>query len=177
MPRLAVVALLLIGACACDAPWEGPTLPEGAHWIAVRAIASGPENCWISDALIAGPSVDQVEARVQAACAARGCNKTVGCWPGVIQPADGIFVAIYRNNAGCATTGKGGWAASPTALYAVYWEGRSGPSCGEAGMASAFVLYAVARSVLPNVRLLRVELQLQRPQYPTYTQDTEVDLG
>ena len=44
-------------------------------------------------------------------------------------------------------------------------------------MASAFILYAAARSVLPKVRLLTVELQYQSPRYPTDIVDTEVDLG
>ena len=177
MPRIAVIALLVVALCACDAPWEGPTLPVGAHWIDARAIASGPQKCALGQELIAGTTVDQVGARVLAACAGRGCNATVGCWPGLIPPQDSIFVAVHEDNGLCGAAGKGGWAVSPSTLYLISWVGRATGRCGEAGMASFLVLYAVARSVLPKVQLLTVELQVQDVVNGTSTYDAQVSLG
>lgn len=177
MPRVAFIALLLAAVCACDAPWEGPTLPSGAHWITVRAIASGPQNCPTNEPLIAATSVEQVDARVLATCAGRGCNATVGCWPGLIPPRDSIFVAVYDPNGYCGAASKGGWAVSSSTLYVISWVGRATGHCGEAGLAAGVGLYAVARSDLPKVRGLIVELQDQSPQHPTGVFDTEINLG
>lgn len=177
MPRVAVIAVLLVTVCACDAPWEGPSLPTGSHWISVRAIASGPENCPVSQALIAATTVDQVEARVQATCAGHGCNATVGCWPGLVPPPGSIFVALYRYDGRCGAATKGGEAVSASTLYFIVWVGRGTGQCGEAALAPAFALYAVARSLLPTVGVLHVELQIQDVTSGTATYDTEVALG
>jgi len=172
-----VLCLLAITAPACDPPWAGPNLPEGASWVGYTEVAPGPIGCGTGPAIVASTSIDDLRQKVVAACRRPAvCNDTQGsCWQNVQDHPGYVYVAVLVMP-GCTAPTKDSVAASRSAIYVVHWIGHAQGVCNMALALPAYRLFLVSRSGL-QAGVVKVELQVQTQGGGTEIAETEVALA
>src|SRR5712692_5026822 len=99
MTKFVPLLLLIVAACACDAFWEGPTLPGGAKNIAYTALSEqGPPASNLGIAILADTSIAGLRASVaertrQADCHAYAISYDP-CWEKVSDAPGHLYVAL-----------------------------------------------------------------------------------
>jgi hypothetical protein len=180
MPRFApfmLPLLLLVATSACDAFWEGPTLPSGATYVAYTVLSElGPNS--ISDTEIAAAtSIAALRASIaqrthQPDCKAFGISSD-SCWEQIADAPGHLYVAVtFPNYCGAVRETA---ALSGRTLYFIDWFGRPQGPCGDAYPRPHFSLLSFNRSDLPPPGPLTVDLQLQGGR--TGDSSIEVTLG
>lgn len=179
MPKFAPLLLLLVATCACDAFWEGPTLPGGAKYIAYTALSmQGPASN--TDIVIAaGTSIASLRAIVAQRTRQPDCHADAissdPCWEKIADAPGHLYVAMtypYVCNQSVRQTA----ALAGRTLYFIYWFGRPQGRCGDAYPRPHFWLLSFNRSDLPPSGRLTVDLQFQNGSTTT-DYKTEVTLS
>jgi hypothetical protein len=163
MLKFAPLLLVLVAVCACDAFWEGPTLPGGAKYVAytVLSLQGPPSNTDI--AFAADTSIAALRARVaqgtrQPDCYAYAISSDP-CWEQIADAPGHLYVAMtYPDYCGAVRETA---ALSARTLYFIDWFGRAQGPCGDARQRPHFRLLSFNRSDLPPSGPLTVDLQLQ----------------
>ena len=152
-----IACVLALGTTiACDAPWAGPALPAGGHWLSFSTVSyEGPRV--VTNAILAANSTAELESRVpDQSCPAP-------CWGQLQADKPGLlYLAVATIPDGCSeTTIKERTAIAGRTLYFIHWVGaRSGTRCG-AAFDERWRLLSVSRSELPEAGTLTVRLQRQ----------------
>ena len=163
MLRFTPVLLLLVAMCACDAFWEGPTLPGGATYVAYTVLteqgpASNSYTAIEADTSIAGLRASIALHTRQPDCQADAISSDP-CWEKVADAPGHLYVAMTHAYA-CGTVRETA-ALSGRTLYFIYWIGRPQGPCGDAFPRPHFRLISFHRSDLPSSGRLTVDLQFQ----------------
>ena len=162
-----VIVLALTVAQACDAPWAGPTLPAGGHWVAFTTVSYEGPNVY-REGIFAGTSTAGVEAavlgfetsghsgyRLDQACWAP-------CWRLVRAEEPGLlYLAVATFSDGCDNTVKEAAAVAGRALYLIHWVSSPNGSRCDAAPTQRWRLLSVSRRDLPGPGTLTVRLQMQ----------------
>jgi hypothetical protein len=163
-----VTALALALTLACDAPWAGPTLPAGGHWLTFTTVSSDGPRVVANDILVANSTAELESAvlafetsrhpgyRLDQACPAP-------CWGHLQADKPGfLYLAVATTPDGCGDTViKERAAIAGHTLYFIHWVGaRSGTRCLAAEDAR-WRLLSVSRRDLPAAGTSTVRLQLQ----------------
>ena len=163
MPRFAPLLLLLAATSACDAFWEGPTLPGGANYIAYTVLSEyGPASNTDTE-IAAATSIAALRASIaqrthQPNCSAFAISSD-SCWEQIADAPGHLYVAVTRPNY-CGNV-RGSAALSGRTLYFIDWFGRAQGPCGDAYPRPQFRLLSFNRSDFPPSGPLTVDLQLQ----------------
>lgn len=163
MARLAPLLLLLIAICACDAFWEGPTLPGGSTYIAYTVLSeqgppSNTDTVIAADTSIAGLRASVAHRTRQPDCHADAISSDP-CWEKIADAPGHLYVAMTHAYT-CGTVRETA-ALSGRTLYFIYWIGRPQGPCGDAFPQPHFRLISFHRSDLPPSGRLTVDLQIQ----------------
>ena len=180
-----IACLLALGtASACDAPWAGPTLPAGSHWLSFTTVsADGPRPT--TNAILAGNSTSELESGVLALETSRQPGYPLDqscpapCWGQLPADKPGLlYLAVPTMPDGCSdTTIKERAAIAGRTLYFIHWVGaRSGKSCLVAEEAR-WRLLSVSRRDLPGPGILTVRLQLQGSRPDANAAESQVELS
>ena len=163
MSRFAPLLLLLIATSACDAFWEGPTLPGEATYLAYTVLSEqGPASN--SDIEIeAATSIAALRASIAQHTHQPDCNtfgvSSDSCWEQIADAPGHLYVAVtFPNYCGAVRETA---ALSGRTLYFIDWFGRPQGPCGVAYARPQFRLLSFNRSDLPPSGHLTVDLQLQ----------------
>jgi hypothetical protein len=179
-----VIALALALTPACDAPWAGPTLPAGGHWLTFTTVSSDGPRVVTNDILVAN-STAELEASVLAFETSRHPGYRLDqacpapCWGLVQQYKPGLlYLAVATMPDGCGdTTIKERAAMAGRTLYFIHWVGtRSGTRCLAAEDARWRFL-SVSRRDLPAAGILTVRLQLQGSNPDANAAESKVELS
>ena len=169
---------MLVMACACDAPWDGPTTPSGARPISYSTLGNGPPV--EHDGVYAATSITALRAMiVNASHRPDPCHPWATavnmCWENVPDRAGYVYIAV-PNPAVCYRTVKDTAAINGHHLYFIFWIGKVQRVCNLALAIPTWRLVSFARSDLPASGTLTVDLQTQED---GQTQDitTQIDLG
>ncbi|TME58356.1 MAG: hypothetical protein E6I58_03180 [Chloroflexi bacterium] len=163
-----VIAMVLVQGC--DAPWAGPTLPDGSHALNLTELSvRGPFD--VAPAIIASTSL--VEVRDQVIAHAVGIRRrTPGevcqayetvpdpCWAQQVDQAGHVYVAVIINYE-CTSSTKDASAAGGHTLYYIHWVGSPQGVCNASMAQPMWRLYSASRSDLPSSGMLRVRLVFQ----------------
>src|SRR6266699_296725 len=182
MKRLAVL-LALVLVQACDAPWAGPTLPDGGHWVSFNPISyEGPRV--ITNDIFAASTTAELESAVLAFETSRHPGYRLDqacpapCWGPVPASQPGLlYLAVATMADGCGDTRvKEGAAMAGRTLYFIHWVGvRSGSRC-LAAQDARWRLLSVSTRDLPGSGTLTVRLQLQGSNSNANAAEGRVDL-
>lgn len=182
MKRLAVL-LALVLVQACDAPWAGPTLPDGGHWVSFNTISyEGPRV--ITNDIFAASTTAELESAVLAFETSRHPGYRLDqacpapCWGPVPASQPGLlYLAVATMADGCGDTRvKEGAAMAGRTLYFIHWVGvRSGSRC-LAAQDARWRLLSVSTRDLPGSGTLTVRLQLQGSNSNANAAEGRVDL-
>jgi hypothetical protein len=163
-----IACVLALGTTvACDAPWAGPTLPAGGHWVTFSTLScEGPMV--VASGILAATSTEELEAAVVAFETSRHAGYRLGqacptpCWR-LVRPDDSglLYLAVATLSTGCATTVKEGTAIAGRLLYLIHWVSSPSETRCDAAQASRWRLLAVSRRELPGAGTFTVRLQLQ----------------
>jgi hypothetical protein len=181
--RWFVIVLALSLAQACDAPWAGPTLLAGGHWLSFTTVSSeGPRV--VTNAILAANSTAELESAVLASETSRHPGYRLDqscpapCW-GQLQAdkPELLYLAVATMPDGCGdTTVKERAAIAGRMLYFIHWVGaRSGTRCLAAEDAR-WRLLSVSRRDLPGAGTLTVRLQLQGSNPNPNVAESQVEL-
>ncbi len=157
--------LLLVAMCACDAFWEGPTLPGGSKNIAYTVLSvQGPPASNLGIAILADTSIAGLRATIaqrtrQADCHAYAYSPDA-CWEGIADAPGHLYVALAYPNT-CNQSVREIAALSGRTLYFIEWFGRPQGRCGGAYPQPHLRLLSFNRSDLPPTGRLTVDLQFQ----------------
>lgn len=184
MKRLFVVVTTILLA-GCDAPWAGPSLPNGAYNVNLIELSrQGPFGFGDPD-IAAGTTLAQVRDQVLAQAAANGrsaqstCQAEPDwpdpCWMRQAETGGRVYVAVIINYE-CNANSKDTTALSGRTLYLIHWVGNPGGPNGACTVARPnWRLYAASRRDLPNSGTLTVRLELQGSRHKDI--DRQVLLG
>ncbi len=162
MLKFAALLLLLVAACACDAFWEGPTLPGGAKYIAYTVLSQGgPPSEGIP--IMADTSIAALRSSIAQRTHQRDCHVDAisedPCWERIADAPGHLYVAMTPPYV-CGTVRQTAALAGRT-LYFIYWVGRPQGPCGDAYPQPHLTLLSFSRIDLPPVGRLTVDLQVQ----------------
>jgi hypothetical protein len=163
MPRFAPLLLLLAAMCACDAFWEGPTLPGGAAYVTYTVLSVlGPASNGDTD-VAAATSIAALRASIAQRTHQPNCNafaiSSDSCWEQLADAPGHLYVAVtFPNYCGAVRETA---ALSGRTLYFIDWFGRPQGPCGDAYARPHFRLLSFNRSDLPQAGPFTVDLQLQ----------------
>jgi hypothetical protein len=176
--RVAIAVLAVLMASACDAPWAGPSLPNGGHWVTYRPSRAGPFGCNTTATVIAGNTLAEIRTKVQADCRkSSACERQPSsCWQGLAEEPGNFYIAVVLFYE-CNRAVKDNVAVSNRTLYYIHWVGSPHGVCNAAMAVPSYSLFLVPRSELPGAGPLTVELQIQTQDQPTESIDTQVDLS
>jgi hypothetical protein len=172
MTKFASLLLLLVAMCACDAFWEGPTLPGGANYIAYTVLSEqGPLSITGIEAATSIAALRETIAQHthHADCHAYDISGDP-CWEKIADAPGRLYVAVTRPNY-CGSVRETA-ALSGRTLYFIDWFGRPQGPCGDAYPQPHFRLLSFRRSDLPPSGLLTVDLQFQGGQ----TSDSRIEV-
>ncbi|HEV2218390.1 MAG TPA: hypothetical protein VGV88_12560 [Candidatus Dormibacteraeota bacterium] len=163
MVRFAPLLLLLVAVCACDAFWEGPTLPGGAKSIAYTVLSEQGPVSNMGTFVVADTSIAALRASVAQRTHQRDCHidaiSSDPCWEKIADEPGRLYVAMTRQYV-CGTVRETAVLSGST-LYFIYWIGRPQGPCGDASQLPYFRLVSFHRSDLPPTGCLAVDLQIQ----------------
>ena len=177
-----LVVVALIGMAACDAPWSGPTLPDGAHEISLRqlSVQGGPFD--LAPDIAASTSLSDVRQQVIAhAIRARFDEQHVClpaatglCWGQFSQEQGVVYVAVITNYE-CTSAVKERTAVGGQTLYFIHWVGNPQGVCNASMAVPSWRLYSASRHDLPGTGTLKVRFELQGTEHGAI--DTQVALS
>ncbi len=173
--RCLVVVVALALAQACDAPWAGPSLPAGGHWVSFASVPSeGPIA--VRDGIFAATSTTALEAAVGASgyTIKGACRQP--CWRVYNADQPGLlYLAVVTTEDRCDTTVKEAAAVSGRTLYFIHWIGDPNGSRCDAALAARWRVLSVSLRDLPGPGTLTVRLQL-RGYYGDSAVESQVEL-
>ena len=167
MKRLGVgVAILLLSAC--DAPWDGPTLPDGSTRLSLTLITNeGPIG--MSPNILASTSLSQLRGEVTSlpsgtnrtrAQLCQGYSGSDPCWNRQVDRPGRLYLAVITTPQ-CTSPTKNASAIAGHTLYYIEWVGHAQRTCGAAQAWPSWSLFSASRSDLPSSGTLTVRLQFQ----------------
>jgi len=167
MKRLGVgVAILLLAAC--DAPWDGPTLPDGSTRLSLTLITNeGPIG--MSPNILASTSLSQLRGEVTSlpsgtnrtrAQLCQGYSGSDPCWNRQVDRPGRLYLAVITTPQ-CTSPTKNASAIAGHTLYYIEWVGHAQRTCGAAQAWPSWSLFSASRSDLPSSGTLTVRLQFQ----------------
>lgn len=163
MVKFAPLLLLYVAICACDAFWDGPTLPGGAKSIAYTVLSEQGPVSNMDMVVVADTSIAAVRASVAQRTHQPDCNADAissdPCWEKIADGPGRLYVAMTRPYA-CGTVRETAVRSGST-LYFIYWIGRPQGPCGDAFPRPHLRLVSFHRSDLPPSGRLVVDLQIQ----------------
>jgi len=181
---LIACALAFGTTIACDAPWAGPTLPAGGHWLSFTTISDlGPRV--VTDAILAANSTAELESGVLASETSRQPGYRLDqscpapCWGQLQADKPGLlYLAVATMPDACGDTSiKERAAIAGRTFYFIHWVGaRSGTRCLAAEDAR-WRLLSVSRRDLPGAGTLTVRLQLQGSNPDANAAKSQVELS
>jgi hypothetical protein len=161
-PLPLLLLLLLVATSACDAFWEGPTLPGGATYIAYTVVSERGPGSDSDTEIAAATSIAALRAsiaqRTHQPCNAFGISSD-SCWEQILDAPGHLYVAVTLPDY-CGAVRETA-ALSGRTLYFIDWFGRPQGRCGDAYPRPHFRLLSFNRSDLPPSGSLTVDLQLQ----------------
>jgi hypothetical protein len=177
--RVATLMVMLVIASACDAPWDGPTLPTGARTVAYRVVNEEGPSVY-QDRIRAATSVGVLleellnDTRPVNFCQLYASSFGDPCWARVADEPGKLYVAV-TSAVVCYRAVKETAALSGHTLYFIYWIGKPQNACNLALAVPHFRLLSFERKDLPASGTLTVDLQTQEDSQ-TSNETTEVDL-
>jgi hypothetical protein len=165
MTKFVPLLLLVVAACACDAFWEGPTLPGGAKNVAYTVLSQqGPPAENLGIAILADTSIAGLRATIAQRARLADCHAYAGssdaCWEKIADAPGHLYVALAPPNV-CNQSVRETAALSGRTLYFIEWFGRPQGPCGDAEAQPHLRLLSFNRSDLPPSGRLTVDLQFQ----------------
>jgi hypothetical protein len=171
MKRFAVV-LALVLAAGCSATRQGPTLPDGGHWVNFTSVSIAGPQVGHEGILLAATSIEVLRQAVVAYEISRNAELTAAricpanqnsCWREESDNPSVLYLAIASPDAPCDSDVKEAAALSARTLYFIEWmSGPNGAQCGDAGPPPRYWwLLSVSRQDLPSAGTLTVRLQVQ----------------
>ena len=175
-----LIVIAIICTQACDAPWAGPSVPDGSRAVNLVLLnGQGPFDM-VGPAILASTSVselsDQVIARARAqllSCASNQYRQDP-CWKQQADVPGRVYVAVITANE-CNRAVKESTVLSQHTLYFIHWIGNPQGVCNAAMRQPNWRLFYVSRSSMPNSGTLTVRLQLQGDEQGNF--DSQVDLS
>ena len=167
MKRLLIV-LALVMLPACDAPWAGPTLPDGSTRLSLTLVTNeGPIG--MSPNILASTSLSQL--RTEVISLPSGTNRTEAelcqgysgsdpCWNRQVDRPGRLYLAVITTPQ-CTSPTKDASAIAGHTLYYIQWVGHAQRTCGAAQAWPSWILFSASRSDLPSSGTLTVRLQFQ----------------
>jgi hypothetical protein len=173
--------LALAGLQACNAPWAGPSLPAGTHWVNFTLETSdGPTAR--GHGILAATSLSTLRSDVLAVarlgndeCRPLPNQSTYDpCWFQVLERPGVLYLAVATDSE-CTRPTNDNIALGTDVLYFVHWIGDSQGVCNMAMAAPHYRLYAVPQP--PGSGLLSVQLLAEESSGTTVLAETTVSLG
>ncbi len=169
MRKWLLIVLVITLAQGCDAPWAGPSLPDGATPLNLTLLsARGPVG--IGPNIIASTSLATLRAEVIARptginrTGAQLCHAYVNdpdpCWTQQADRPGRLYIAVITNYS-CTSAEKEASAISVRTVYFIHWVGNPQRTCMGALAMPTWRLYSASRGDLPASGMLTVRLQLQ----------------
>lgn len=162
---LFVVAIAALAACGTSpSPSSGPTLPSGAHELALKQLSLlGPND--VGNDVIAATSLAQVrDAVIAHSRFAQYCTANAGpadrCWGNLPDEPGHVYIAVVINPQ-CTSPTREMTALGGSTLYFIQWIGTPQHVCNLAMMLPLWRLYSATRSDLPKSGTLTVRLEFQ----------------
>src|SRR6266571_2400529 len=131
MPKSALLLLVLVAVCACDAPWDGPGLPSGAQTVSYTTLSELGPTATHED-ILASTSLADLRTRVLAStstfteggqlCSA-SFNDADPCWMSLADQPGRLYVAVATFET-CYRTIKEAAAVKGRTLYLIHWIGK-----------------------------------------------------
>jgi hypothetical protein len=165
-----VIVLAIVLLQGCDAPWAGPTLPDGSHALNLTELSvRGPFD--LGPGIIASTSLAQVRDQVishamgiRRRTVEETCQKyqTVPdpCWAQQVDRPGHVYVAVIINYE-CTSSSKDASAVGGHTLYYIHWVGNPQGVCSASMAQPNWRLYSASRSDLPSSGILTVRLVFQ----------------
>jgi len=165
MPKFVSLLLLIVAVCACDAFWEGPTLPGGAMNIAYTVLSEqGPPASNLGIAILVDTSIAGLRATIAQRTHRPDCHAYVNspdaCWENIADTPGRLYAALPYPYA-CNQSVRETAALSGRTLYFIEWFGRPQGRCIGAYPQPHLRLLSFNRSDLPPSGRLTVDLQFQ----------------
>ena len=165
MTKFVPLLLLVVAACACDAFWEGPTLPGGAKNVGYTVLSQqGPPAANLGIAMLADTSIAGLRATIAQRTRQPDChayaNSSDACWEKISDAPGHLYVALPYPYA-CNQSVRETAALSGRTLYFIEWFGRPQGRCIGAYPQPHLRLLSFNRSDLPPSGRLKVDLQFQ----------------
>jgi len=160
-----VVAGALVALVACDAPWAGPSMPDGARALSLEQFGfhgpfdTGPD-------IAASTSLAQVRDMVVAHAleyhpGGDVCGPYTGipdpCWRQIADQPGRVYLAVVIDYSCNADTEESA-AIGGNTLYFIHWVGNPRGPCTAAMAIPNWRLYSAAGSDLPSAGVLTVRL-------------------
>lgn len=170
---LNVACILTLGiTLACDAPWSGPSLPAGGHWVSYATLSyEGPPV--YRDGIVAAESIADLKMKVVSldlsgrpgltkdqVCPTEGQYNS--CWPRQTEQPGYLYIAVPPGPGGCDNTVKEAAAIGGRTFYLIAWVGGpNGSHCDAGPPPPTWRLLSVSKRDLPGPGMLRLRLQEQ----------------
>lgn len=168
MRKWVLIVLLMTFAQGCDAPWAGPSLPDGSRPLTLALLYAGPIG--MGPNIAASTSIADLRAKVLSI--PNGVNvaddwrcrsypvRTDPCWNQQPERPDRLYIAVITNPE-CTNPTKEASAISGHTVYFIHWAGNPQRICNASMAQPNWRLYSASRGDLPSSGTLIVRLQLQ----------------
>jgi len=171
MTKWLLIVVAILGAQACDRPWEGPSVPDGSRSLSLTLItALGLEGTGPN--VIASTSLAQLRSQV-ISTALNGPVRTMNplcqtypdlrdpCWNRQVDRPGRLYLAVITFDPPCRNAVREASAISGHTLYFIRWVGNPQEACSLPQGGARWRLFSAPRSDLPSSGTLTVRLQQQ----------------